>query len=249
MLGFRLRVGLLGGREGRAESKAGGGSGLFELGVNFFEGFADALEVGVDLHGLAIAVGGVVEFAELEEAVAFAGPGTEVAGHEFDGLVTVFDGGFVAFLQVAGNGALVKGFGEGGVGREGVGEVFFGFFEAAGVEEAGAFADFVVGDGLAGAEENGPEGMFGHAVDDVVGVFELAEEGADAVSVADPGKGEEGDFACVVVGAVEKGDDLGGLPASADSADEAVQILLFEERFEGGDKLLAINQGERTHRG
>ncbi len=201
----------------------------------------------MDFKGFAVAVGGVFEVAELEEGVALAGPGAEVAGHKFDGLVAVVDGLGVVFLEVAGDGALVVSFGEGGVQSDGSGVGGVGFVESADVEEACAFANFVVGAGRSGSEENRPEGMLGGSVNEFVVVAELFEQGSDAAFFAYPGEGENGDFAGVFVVAGEERQDLFDVPPGPGGDDESVEVLLLKQGLEYSDERITIERGGVSH--
>ena len=125
-----------------------------ELRVDLFERLADAFEVGVNLHRLPVTIAGIHEFTLLEKGVALAGPGPKMAGHKLNRLVAVFDARFVAFLQIAGDGALVVRLGKCGIEFDSAGEVGLCFFKSPRVKKPRAPADFVVGKRLAGAEED-----------------------------------------------------------------------------------------------
>src|SRR5438045_229167 len=94
---------------------AGLGGSAAHSAFDFGDGFADAIKMGVDFQSPAVGPAGVGHLAQMEEAVTHAGPGTEVAWHQADGLSAVGDGIFVAILQEADDGSLVERFGEGGV--------------------------------------------------------------------------------------------------------------------------------------
>lgn len=124
-----------------------------------------------------------------------------------------------------------------------------GVVESAGVEEAGAFANFVVGAGRSGSEENRPEGMLGGSVNEFVVVAELFEQGSDAAFFADPGEGENGDFAGVFVVAGEERQDLFDVPPGPGGDDESVEVLLLKQGLEYSDERITIERGGVSHCG
>ncbi len=114
-----------------------------------------------------------VESAGVGVTMTQARPGAEMTGHEFDGFFTIGDRLFAVIEQIMGDGALVVGFGELGVERNGAGEVIDRLIHFAAIHGLCAAAQLFIGLGASAAEPDGPESVLSHFIDDGIWVFEL----------------------------------------------------------------------------
>lgn len=207
-----------------------------------FDGLRDFVEVGGDQKGLAVAVEGLAEVAEVDMAVAHACPCAEVAGHVFDGRPRVGERLVVSLGHVMGDRPLVVRFGKGRVEGDGFVEVAERVFDVAPLERLAAAAKVVVGGVIAAAEPDGPQGVLGHSMNNGVGVVQRPGDVTDAAAPADPGEGEEGDFFRIAIGAGEQRMDLAIGPSPADDPDQAAKVARFEQRGDRADEVVGIDR-------
>jgi hypothetical protein len=213
---------------------------LHRLFFEFAHRLLDTVEVGVDSQGLLIGSDRVLGLSQMGMAVAQAGPGSKVGGHEPNGVKAIHHRLLILPLEIMCDGPLVVRLGEFRRKLDSSAKMLEGAFELLVRKALRAACQFFVGGWRTTAKPDRPQGMFGHLIGHRIRVFESLGHGWYAARSAHKREGQGRDFSGITIRAGEQRSDLVRRVMLLEMAQQSLQVTGLEEGLDRIDKLAGI---------